>query len=230
MHPQVTEIKDTAPDTAAPMQHTMSKAGSRAVNGLGISAANHVLSAAERLFGIAELFEIIFTSLPPSDIIRCRRVSKVFHHGVKTSPILQAILCFSPITLPGTPRYPPLKPCCVTLYGYHHEYLTCRISGSIEIFSVQRILGNGALWEDMYITQPPIKTAEIFYKAGNIQIVQVLRIKAGIKFKDLVREMALLAKSIPKSHKVRSASNKSSEPIVFAGPVGKKQKGLRMLP
>ncbi|KAK5684995.1 hypothetical protein LTS10_003070 [Elasticomyces elasticus] len=224
MHTFAAKIKDLALDTTASMQHTKSKIESEVVNGMGTSAANHVLSAAERLFGIAELFEIIFTSLRPSDIICCRRVSKVFYHGVKTSPILQAVLCFSPVTLPGTPHYPPLTPRCVTLYGYHHEYPTCRIIGSIEIFSVQRILGNGALWDDMYITQPPITTVEISY---NTEKVQVMRMKAGIKVKDLVLEMSLMAKSVAKSQKGRSALNKSSKLIMFAGPVGKKHKGLR---
>ncbi|KAK4899731.1 hypothetical protein LTR27_002997 [Elasticomyces elasticus] len=176
---------------------------------------------AQRLFGIAELFEIIFSSLRPSDIIRCRRVSKVFYHGVKTSPDLQARLCLSPVILAGAPRYFPLALHCITMHTFHQQFPTCpHIAGSIDLFSVHRILGTGALWEEMYITNPPIKT--IILSCG-LDNTQIMRRKAGIKFKDLVQEMCVMAKSSQKSHNNASASDESTKIIVFAGPVDEKR-------
>ncbi|KAK3627122.1 hypothetical protein LTR56_012571 [Elasticomyces elasticus] len=179
------------------------------------------LPVAQRVFGIAELFDIILASLRPSDIIRCCRVSKVFYHGVKTSPDLQARLCLSTVVLAGAPRYFPLAPHCITMRTFHQHFPTCpHIAGSIDCFSVQRILGTGALWEEMYITNPPIKTMELSCGVDNSQI---MRRKAGIKFKDLVQEMCVMAKSCQKSHKNASASDESNMIIVFAGPVDEKR-------
>ncbi|KAK5708191.1 hypothetical protein LTR97_000731 [Elasticomyces elasticus] len=180
-----------------------------------------IVPAAQRVFGIAELFDIIFASLRPSDVVRCRRVSKVFYHGVKTSPDLQARLCLSTVVLAGAPRYFPLAPHCITMHTFHQHFPTCpHIAGSIDFFSVQRILGTGALWEEMYITNPLIKTVELSCGADNTQI---MRRKAGIKFKDLVQEMCVMAKSSQKAHKNASASDESTKIIVFAGPVDEKR-------
>ncbi|KAK5711989.1 hypothetical protein LTR17_018128 [Elasticomyces elasticus] len=107
------------------------------------------------------------------------------------------------------------------MHTFHHHFPTCpHIAGSIDFFSIHRILGTGALWEEMYITNPPIKTVEQSYGADNTRI---MRRKAGIKFKDLVKEICVLAKSSQKSHKNASASDESTKFVVFAGPIDEKR-------
>lgn len=58
-------------------------------------------SAAERVFGVAELLEIVLASLPLKDILLVQRVSKDFRNSVKSSKRLQEALFLKPAKLCG---------------------------------------------------------------------------------------------------------------------------------
>ncbi|KAK5726830.1 hypothetical protein LTR15_002720 [Elasticomyces elasticus] len=124
-------------------------------------------TAAERVFSILELFEMIFDFLDSVDVIRCRGVSKCIYESISASRALLERLCLRPIASAGSARHVPVTPNPVKMDTSHACGLTCpHVAGSVEILALRVTEGPPKMWEQMYISQPPITFVHISYLDG----------------------------------------------------------------
>ncbi|KAK5740919.1 hypothetical protein LTR17_004273 [Elasticomyces elasticus] len=124
-------------------------------------------TAAERVFGIVELFEMIFDLVDSVDIIRCRGVSKCIYENISESRTLLERLCLRPIASAGSVRHVPVTPSSIRLGTSHACGLTCpHFAGSVEISALGVTEGSPKIWEQLYVSQPPIKVVRIIYLEG----------------------------------------------------------------
>ncbi|KAK4899730.1 hypothetical protein LTR27_002996 [Elasticomyces elasticus] len=124
-------------------------------------------TAAERVFSILELFEMIFDLVDSVDIIRCRGVSKCIYESISASRALLERLCLRPMASAGSARHVPVTPNSVKMDTSHKCGLTCpHVAGSVEISALRVTEGSPKMWEQMYISQPPIKVVRISYLDG----------------------------------------------------------------
>ncbi|KAK3648700.1 hypothetical protein LTR56_000973 [Elasticomyces elasticus] len=124
-------------------------------------------NAAERVFAIVELFEMIFDLVDSVDIIRCRRVSYCIYKNIAASRTLHERLCLRPIVSAGSVRHVPVTPSFIELETSHACGLFCpHVAGSVEISALGPTEGSPKMWERMFLSQPPIKVVRISYLDG----------------------------------------------------------------
>ncbi|KAK4949504.1 hypothetical protein LTR10_012122 [Elasticomyces elasticus] len=129
-------------------------------------------TAAERVFSILELFEMIFDFVDSVDIIRCRGVSKCIYESISASRALRERLCLRPIASAGSARHVPVSPNPVKMDTSHACGLTCpHVAGSVELSALKPTKGSPKMWEQMYISQPPIKVVRISYLNGFNELI-----------------------------------------------------------
>ncbi|KAK4902391.1 hypothetical protein LTR49_027079 [Elasticomyces elasticus] len=110
-------------------------------------------TAAERVFGILELFEMIFDLVDSVDIIRWRGVSKCIHESISGSRTLLERLCLRPVVSAGSVRHVPVTPSSIKLEISHECGLACpHVAGSVEVLALEPTEGSSKMWKQMYIS------------------------------------------------------------------------------
>ena len=85
----------------------MAPKDSSGIIGNTVTPSTNTVSAAQKVFDVAELFELVFQHLDLYDISRCKRVSQTFHIHIRESVPLQRKLAWLQVEPISRVRTPP---------------------------------------------------------------------------------------------------------------------------
>lgn len=141
--------------------------------------------AADRVLGLGELIESILLHLPPSDVVRCRRVSNKFFETVTYSKALRQLI-FLDADSQVERTVNPLAP--AWFHQQKNGYRDSTIAARINILDLWEQSGveTRPLCDRMLISQPP--TTDCVIPVGNhLTIFFRRRYPEGMTFGDLER-------------------------------------------
>lgn len=159
---------------------------------------------AHRVFGVAELLDLVLSNLDMLDLLRSRQVSRMFRDVIEASHRIQETLFLRPIegALLGL-RRPPVIPSgfSINLIGHPMLWLTCTLlplpTATQTSNTVIQPISTPPSWQSMLLTQPPTTELQYsIYEAGWGK-VKTLRRDEGITFGDVATAARDLRAEIP---------------------------------